>query len=175
MATATLDEAEQVSESPFFFPVSIPKLVTLSVVTFGLYHLVWFYRNWALERERSRFEEISPFWRTFFALFYCRSMFSLVRDEARARGIPAAYSAGWLAAAFITLEFVAVRLPDPWWLVCLAGSIALVPVQRAANAVNAAERPRAATNARFTALNWVVVAFGGLCLALAVVGTFVPE
>jgi len=33
------------------------------------------------------------------------------------------------------------------------GSLPLVPVQRAANAVNAAERPLAATNARFTALD----------------------
>ena len=34
-----------------------------------------------------------------------------------------------------------------------AGSLPLVPVQRAANGVNAAERPLAATNARFTALD----------------------
>jgi len=55
-----------------------------------------------------------------------------------------------------------------------AGSLPLVPVQRAANAVNAAERPLAATNARFTALDWLVVVLGGLCVALAVLGTFVP-
>jgi hypothetical protein len=48
------------------------------------------------------------------------------------------------------------------------------PGQRAANAVNAAERPLAATNARFTALDWLVVVLGGLCVALAVLGTFVP-
>jgi len=40
--------------------------------------------------------------------------------------------------------------------------------------VNAAERPLAATNARFTALDWLVVVLGGLCVALAVLGTFVP-
>jgi hypothetical protein len=55
-----------------------------------------------------------------------------------------------------------------------AGSLPLVPVQRAANAVNAAERSLAATNTRFTARDWLVVVLGGLCVALAVLGTFVP-
>jgi len=174
VTTAIPGDADQVSEAPFFFPVSVPKLVTLSVVTFGIYQLFWFYANWALERDRRRFEEISPFWRMFFSLFYCYSMFRLVRDAARARGFPAAYSAGLLAAAYITLTYVCVKLPGPWFFICLAGSLPLVPVQRAANAVNAAERPLAATNARFTALDWLVVVLGGLCVALAVLGTFVP-
>jgi len=43
--------------------------------------------------------------------------------------------------------------PGPWFFICFGGSLPLVPVQRAANAVNAAERPLAATNARFTALD----------------------
>ena len=40
------------SNTPLYFPVSNTKLVLLSVCTLGLYEFYWFYKNWALVKER---------------------------------------------------------------------------------------------------------------------------
>jgi len=59
---------------PLYFPVSVAKLVVMSLVTFGLYEIFWFYKNWQLIKLREH-SEIRPFWRAFFAIFYCYTLF----------------------------------------------------------------------------------------------------
>ena len=55
---------------PIFFATSPLKLVVMSTVTLGFYELFWFYANWQ-RLKRRRHPRISPFWRTFFAIFFC--------------------------------------------------------------------------------------------------------
>jgi uncharacterized membrane protein YozB (DUF420 family) len=51
----------------------------------------------------------------------------------------------------------------------------LLPVQAAANRVNAAALPDHERNARFSLANWLVVALGGIVVILAVIGSFMPD
>lgn len=158
--------------SPPFFAVSITKLVVLSVCTFGLYELCWFYRNWRLARERG--EDVWPVLRTLFAIFFVYALFRRIRDggdnfELSDGDLPA----GWLALGWIVVSLL-YQLPDPYWLVSFGTVAFLVPVQMAANRINRVRAPRHDPNGRFGVVNWIAVVVGGLVLALVTIGAFLP-
>lgn len=159
------------ADAPVFFPVSRTKLLVLSFCTLGLYQYYWFYKNWRGIRDRTN-EDISPFWRAFFAIFFCYQLFDRVRRHDPAS--PASgLNAGALAAAWIILTLL-WKLPDPYGLLVFFAIFALLPVQAAMNAVNHKAAPNHNPNTRFSAWNWVAVALGGPFFLLAVYGTFLP-
>jgi hypothetical protein len=158
---------------PMFFAVSQLKLVVMSTVTFGIYDLYWFYRNWKLIKQRTS-RDIMPFWRAFFAFFFCYSFFREVKGSAVARSVAVEFSPGLLAAVWIGVT-LCWRLPDPYWLVDTLAVLALLPVQKVVNEVNASFAPNHTPNARFSAWNIAGIVFGGLLFVLAIIGTFFPE
>ena len=68
---ADIDSGLPDNSNPLF-AVGTAKVVVMSICTFGIYHLYWFYRNWNLIRARDR-SDIMPFWRAFFGIFWCYS------------------------------------------------------------------------------------------------------
>ena len=157
---------------PVFFPTSMTKLLVLTFCTLGVYEYYWFYKNWKLIRDRTS-EDISPFWRTFFAVFYCYQLFDRVRkqtpDPAR-DDLPA----GFLATVWIILTIL-WKLPDPYWLLSFLAVLALLPVQQTINRINQAAAPGHDTNARFSVWNWIAVCLGGPFFLLAAYGSFLPN
>jgi hypothetical protein len=160
---------------PPLFQVATHKFIVLSVCSFGLYELYWWYRNWKCLKAASG-EDLSPFWRTFFAPFWAYSLFRRIRALAAARGVDAGYHPGVLATAYVVLSLL-WRLPDPWWLLSLASIGALIPVQQTAERLNGVHpRPGPdAVNDNYTALNLATILIGGVLVLLSVVGTFLPE
>jgi hypothetical protein len=168
---------------PIFFAVSRKKLIVLLMVTFTLYQLVWFYKNWALERRRG--ESVLPLARTIFAVLFCYSLFDRVRNRAARAGVP--LPAGLLATGYIVFSIAgnvldrvvpAARFPpvDIVTFLLIFGSVFfLLPVQSAINAVNKAEAPDHDANDRFTPVNWLWIVVGGLLLTLTALGLLVPE
>jgi hypothetical protein len=158
---------------PLFFPVSVFKLLVLLFCTLGMYEYYWFYMNWKLVRDRTH-EDISPFWRSFFGIFFCYQLFDRIRkdgSELTASRLPA----GPLATAWIIATML-WRLSGAYWFVTFLAFFALVPVQASVNAVNQIASPDHDPNARFTAWNWVAVILGGPFFLLALYGTFfLPE
>jgi hypothetical protein len=157
---------------PVFFPVSPLKLVIMSTVTFGIYELYWFYKNWKLIKERTG-RDIMPFWRAFFGVFFCYSCFREVEEAARFRGI-SFLSPGLLAAIWIILT-ICWRLPDPYWLVCWLTPFVLVPVQNAINRLNIEIAPNHNRNSRFSGWNIAGIVLGGILFVLSIIGAFMPE
>lgn len=99
---------------PYFFATSTLKLILMSISTFGIYGLYWFYKNWVIVKNRTG-EKIMPFWRAFFSPIWAYSFFkhinnSLVEDDAN-KALPI----GFLAILFFILQAL-WRLPDPYWL-----------------------------------------------------------
>jgi hypothetical protein len=156
-----------------FFPVSAVKLVLMSVATMGIYEIYWFYRNWALYRKRNG-SNIRPFWRAIFSVLFCYSLFSEVRKQAQKHGLDANLAAGFLAVVWIVLNVV-WRLPDPYWMVSFLAVLALLPVQAAANRVNALVDPDHDRNGGFSAWNFLGLVIGALLLGLVLLGMTVPE
>lgn len=97
-----------------YFNISPGKLVFLSIITFGIYDLYWFYKNWeAVKKFENR--DISPFGRTIFSVFYCYELFRKILINAAAKNYEKKYSPGLLAAFYIIillLSNILAKIPE---------------------------------------------------------------
>lgn len=150
---------------PIFFATSPLKLVVMSTVTFGFYGLFWFFANWQRLKRRGH-PRISPFWRTFFAMFFCYSLFRIVKQTAEAEKIAARFSPGLLALGWVLGNFL-FMVPKIGLILSYGAVVFLVPVQKTMNDVNRALYPDHDPNTRFTAWNIVGIVLGGLLFAAA--------
>jgi hypothetical protein len=151
-----------------FFSVSPVKLVVLSVCTFGLYQIYWFYKHWVLIKEHSE-PHIIPGARAFFGIFWCYSCFEFIRKDERHLDVEPELPAGPLAIAWIAAS-LAWRLPGLYSLIGFLAPLLLVPVQQHVNHINALVAPEHNKNTRFSAWNWLAVAAGGIFIGLAMLG-----
>jgi len=168
---ADIDSGVPDNSNPLF-AVGIAKVVVMSICTFGIYELYWFYRNWNLIRARDR-SDIMPFWRAFFGIIWCYSLFKRIREDGEVHGVTDGFAAGALAAAFILLQ-LSWRLPDPIWLIGFASSLVVAFVQQYVNKINLVAAPGHEPNNSFTGWNWLGVVVGVIILSLALIGLFVP-
>ena len=169
-ASVPADSLSQTApESVAFFPVSLAKLSVMSLCTFGLYEIYWAYKNWQLIKAREP-TKLSPPLRSLFGVIFCYSLFRRVEEKAESLYISFP-PAGLLAAGWIIVTLL-YRLPDPYWLVSLFAFAFLLPVQNAANEINARICPKHDSNSRFSALNIVGIVFGSLFIALVIYGLF---
>lgn len=166
--------ASRVNALPLF-PVATHKFIVLSISTFSIYELYWCYKNWKRLKTVSG-ENLSPFWRAFFAPLWGFSLFKRIRAAAVSAGVPIDWSSGALATFYLILHMT-LRLPDPWWLISFGTVIPMIPVQQAAQRVN--ERHAAMNtevrNDNYSTANVATIVIGGSLLILAVIGTFIPE
>lgn len=78
-----------------FSDITSPSMfIFLSIVSFGVYEFVWFYRNWKFFKEKEKLD-ISPFWRAFFAPFFIYKLFQKISVYAKKEGYKGKYSSGW--------------------------------------------------------------------------------
>lgn len=70
MQTATQSGKYGADTKPAYYPVSFGHLAVVSVLTFGLYQIYWFYKNWVFIRDRDQ-SNISPWARALLSPFYC--------------------------------------------------------------------------------------------------------
>ncbi len=121
------------AETAVYFPVSPRKFVALSVLTWGLYEIYWFYKNWSFARARDS-SNILPWARALFApLWYPALLGDLSKNLKASAIVPGGRLAP--AAAYFLLS-VSWRLPDPFWLVSFLSFVPLLPVVYRINAVN---------------------------------------
>ena len=158
---------------PYFFTPSTLKLVLMSVCTFGIYELYWFYKNWILIKERTN-QDLMPFWRASFAPLWAYSCFKHIKLVAEERGISACPSIGLLAAVYFVLQAM-WRLPDPYWLISILSFAPIIPINTVALVINQRVGARNYENSTFSTWNWVGLIGGGLVVALGIIGTFLPE
>jgi hypothetical protein len=62
------------------------RLLVLSCITMGLYQIYWFYKNWAAVKKATGIKGMYPFWRAFFTVLFCWSLFKRIRHDAGAYG-----------------------------------------------------------------------------------------
>ena len=159
--------------SPIFFTTSTLKFVVMSICTFGLYELYWFYKNWVQVKARDG-TSISPFWRAFFAPFWAYSYFKYVKTSANENGVPESLSIGLLAAMY----FIAVATsssPDPYWLIGFLSFAFILPANSVAVASNRKLQANFENNESFSGWNWVAVVIGGVIFLLSLVSAFLPQ
>ena len=160
------------NSQPMFFPVSRFKLFVMSLVTFGLYQIFWFYKNWQLFKAATG-SNISPFWRAFFNGLFCYSLITKITNRAKLRGIDTNFSPFLLTVAWFGLALCA-QLPKPYLLVSFLSVIVLLPVQETVNELNSLAAPNHNPNDRFSVWNILTIAVGGSLTVLAIVGILMP-
>ena len=146
------------------------RFVLFSVLTWGLYDLYWFWKNWS-RIKRADGSDIWPIPRTIFAGF---TYFSLITDintqlavRDRSSPIPTAMGVGFLVMGGLS------RLPDPYSLVSLLAFLFLLPaVSRVRElASDAALAEGARWHARHTVLSLLAVP----TFLLVLLGTIMGE
>ncbi len=154
---------------PLYFPVSTTKLVVLSVCTLGLYQLYWFYKHWQQIKQNER-SDISPFWRTFFTIFYLRPLLRSIKDTAELYGVEAKFNPLTLTLVFLGLNLCG-NVGSAGWIISLFAIVPLIVAQGVANQINEATAPGHDRNDTFTGGNIAAIIIGGLLLALSLFGT----
>ncbi len=140
-----------------FYCVREEKLAILSLATFGLYQVYWFYENWALAKAQYR-PGLHPLWRAILSPFYCFSLAASVECAARSarvreRGNPVLFALGYLGIC--SLGF----LHGPLGLLALFSFIPLIPIQRQIRRVHEALRPDLDST-----VGWGMASYGALVL-----------
>lgn len=156
---------------PYFFEVSIPKLIVMSMVTLNFYQIYWFYKNWQMAKERG--EEVMPIPRAIFGVLFAYPLFKEVRSVGQSAGVDVARSAGALAFLYFLLQ-VTWRLSDTFWILALVTVLPLALVQHDVAHVHRALGAVHVPNDGFTWLNIVAIIFGSLLLMLGLIRTFFP-
>jgi hypothetical protein len=156
--------------TPPFFPVSLTKLIVMSICSMGFYEVYWFYKNWQSIRAREQ-SNIYPVARAVFSVFFCYQCFSRIRDHGATLGVEPPLAAGAFASAWI-ISTIMWNLPVPYRYISLAASVSILPVQAYANRVNKAAAPNHDPNTRFSALNWAAIVVGGSLVVLVLIGAF---
>jgi len=136
-----------------YYPVSILKFVTLSILTFNLYLFFWFYKNWRFIQLRDK-SDINPQVRAFLCPIFCaalmKDLHSQSASDSSSENNIALVMAAILSMLFATLLLTAV-LPAPFSMLSLLSGAALVPTVMQINFMNGERSKPYLRNSQF---NW---------------------
>ena len=99
--TELIDEGTS-DEQELFYVVSMKKFWILSLATFNLYSIYWFYKHWANYKEQTG-QKLSPVLRAIFAVFFTHSLFNTIDREAQDKPNYKAWFPKGLATIYIIL------------------------------------------------------------------------
>ena len=171
---STVDDPTPVAdERPAFFAVSLSKLAIMSLVTFGIYEIYWFYQNWK-SVQRLTGENLNAPIRALFYPLTSYSLFRRIREQGQRLQVNVTINAGALALSVFVLNAL-WRLPDPYWLVSFLGFLPLLSVQSEVGKINRTLAPGADAKTRFGAWNVFAVVIGALLFILAILSLFLGE
>ena len=129
---------------PYYFHVSITRLIILSILSCGIFETYWMYKNWKYIKGRVG-GDLSPFWRAVFGVFYCRKLLRAIHADSDLTDIePPRFSPTGLTAGWIIFIFLARVIGDAdetgmagavvAWL--MPSYLFLAPVQGYVNKIN---------------------------------------
>jgi hypothetical protein len=172
-------EVYQTLEKKFSHAQPVWHFVLLSIVTFGIYEIVWFYRNWKHLKAHKNLD-ISPGWRTvglfvpIYGLVLAYRQLRDIKSFSMASGIKKSYSPGWILFAWIFLSSL-WKLPDPFWFVAFLSVWPLAVVQGVLNSYWGIEQPDLKVRTKFSGRQIALLVIGVLWCCMVLLGMFVPE
>jgi len=95
-----LENNNDTESSLEYFPVSEGKLMTLYILSFGLYGIYWFYKNWKLQQPKMD-KKIFPLLRAVFSIFFTHSLFNRINKSAEHLEQKHKFNANLLATFFV--------------------------------------------------------------------------
>lgn len=153
--------------------------VVLSVLTFEVYEIYWFYRNWKHLKFHKNLD-ISPGWRTaglfvpIYGLILVYRQLRDIRDFSEGVGVVKTYSPSWIFSGWLVIGAL-WRLPDPFWLLSVFSVLPFTVVQNVLNLYWEKEQPGMPSRTRFSGGQIVWLVIGCIVFALVLIGTFMPD
>ncbi len=174
-----LPEKNTKSHGIKFYSMSLPRLYFLTIITFGIYEIYWFYRNWKAIKEAHP-QKMSPFWRSIFQIFYAWPLFKEIKESAHKHGYKVNFSAGGLALVYAVILLVSngvSRIPEynsgvivATIILALIYALPLFPIQKAINFNNRKQpgpEPEKGTTGE------VILIFVGALITVGIIYAFV--
>ncbi|MCO4810452.1 MAG: hypothetical protein KC572_02550 [Gammaproteobacteria bacterium] len=181
-APPVADVTAPAGNAPRYYIVAPFKFVLLSVLTFSLYFVYWFYMNWRLIKIDDNNDTWPPA-RGFFYIFFTHSLFTDVQQSFDKQARQWDWQPGLLATLFVIVTIVGNVIGQfvPYEIYPLLSSISplastfiptflLLPAQRAINAASGDDD--GSSNSRLTMGNWVWIVLGGVFWLLILIGTY---
>lgn len=145
----------------------------LSVLTFSVYEIYWFYRNWK-QLKNYKILEISPGWRTvgllipIYGLYLAYTQLRDIKDFSKTAGINKDYPP--VMALFLWIAINALsKLPYPFMLLSMLSVLPLLMVQDTLNSCWEKVELDLPIRTRFTGGEIAIIIIGGIFLTLAVI------
>ena len=155
----------------FFKTTSISKIVILSILTFGLYEIVWFYNIWKSLASNLDYK-LNPLWRAFFypvTNFFLFPLISKYIEKYTNNGFPPI-----IFATLYLLLNATQRLNEPYWLISFCTIFIIVEIQNKINDINSKYSPETEPNNWSTA-NTVWSILGCVLWSLSFILLILPE
>jgi len=148
------------------------KFALLSIITFGIYQLIWFYFNWKFLKEEDNLK-ISPFWRAWFSMFWAGSFADHLQKHLNKNGIAGAYSPILIGITYFVMSIL-WKLPDPYWLVSYLSFIPMLPLLNSLN-IYWQNKEHNLPPSKFVWWQTIFVIVGILYFVLVIIGTCLPS
>jgi hypothetical protein len=126
-----MKQQQQETTKKYSGKISLSTFIILDIATFGVYSLYWMYKQWKLLKKEFNLN-VSPFWRSFFALIWSGVLAEEIKILAKGKNIETNYTP-WIIGVSFFLLTVLSRLPDPYWLICFLSFIPLLPLVKTMN------------------------------------------
>jgi len=168
-----------------YFPVSEGKLITLYIMSFGLYGVYWFYMNWKLQQAKMD-KKIFPLMRAIFSIFFTHSLFKRIDRSAEHLEKKHRFNANLMATLFVAavvignlLDRVSVNtgiletLSDNTVIISslvifLLSTYPLTAVQATVNRIN--NDILGYLNHKYTVWNYLLIAAGSILWLMLLLG-----
>jgi len=163
-------------QTPEFYVVARWKFILLAILSFGLYFYFWIYKNWS-QYKRSTRQELWPWARAFFYLFFVHQLYRQAKKRIHDRGGKSDWDLEQWATVFVVLTVVAhifEKLPKQIPDLSFLGLVALImlPIRvyvasQGQQLINlAASDPQGLSNNRFNAWNLLIILPGAAAWVL---------
>jgi hypothetical protein len=129
-----------------FLHISPTRLIVMSLLTSHLYEAYWIYKNWQYLKKRHG-DNIWPFVRGIFGIFFCHSLLNRIHDDPDARAVEEPTFSPGLATGWIVLIILGnlvSRAPGTIPLLLstfMPSFLCFVPVQKYINSVTQKRTP----------------------------------
>lgn len=154
----------QATDKPMYFAPGTFKLAAMSLATFGLYTMYWFWRNWqAIQRESG--QDLWPWARAVFCPLWCFSCFAQLADLVRGRRRELAFPVALLGIVFLVLN-LAGRLDNAASLLAFLSFVPLLPVNALLRQYHRDERIDSTRLDRLTIWHVLILLAGGMLLLM---------
>ncbi|MEM7113339.1 MAG: hypothetical protein AAF614_12965 [Chloroflexota bacterium] len=149
-----------------FYVVSTRKFALLYLLTFGVYFVYWFYKNWAYYKHKHSYT-IHPIARTMFPVFFIHRLFNAIDEQLKIEEMPFRWYPDLSATIFVILAIGKYLMDD---LIGITYVVSLLPfvfliiqyfiLLRVQEAINFSQHdPLGESNSQLTGTNyfWMIV------------------